>query len=257
MNFSFLGRFRNHIVLVIVGLLLLSGCSTLKNSWGGSARQKMTEYQKAHATFREQVGWRKKTYRHLNLLAQATAQNTAMEIALREQRGILLVNGAVAMDFPVATGRSSHPTPRGSFKVLDKRKDYASNLYGRIISETGETLVADADTRTDIVPAGAQFEGSRMPYWMRITPTGIGLHVGYVPGRPASHGCIRLKKETATDLFRIIALGTPVTIDYFAPSLGGPLGADSIVTTESAHTPPPPKPSAKACLSPPQKKEKV
>ncbi len=257
MNPYYYGRLHYPILVLSVGLLFLSGCSTFKNSWGGSARQKMTEYQKAHAAFREQEGWRKKTYRQLELLAQATAQNSAMEIALREQRGILLVNGAVAMDFPVATGRSSHPTPRGSFKVLDKKKDYASNLYGRIISETGETLVADADTRTDIIPAGAHFEGSRMPYWMRITPTGIGLHVGYVPGRPASHGCIRLKKETATDLFRIVALGTPVTIDYFAPSLGGSLGTDSIVTTESAHTPPPPKPSAKASMSPPQKKQKA
>lgn len=217
MNFHFPVHLRGVGVLLVIGLLILPGCTTWREAWGGSARRaevrKIKEYQAAHVDFRNQTGWRKRTYRQPELLAQATAQNSAVKISLQEQRGFLLVGGAIAMDFPVATGRSTHPTPCGAFKVLDKKEDYSSNLYGRIIAETGETLVADADTRTDVVPEGAHFEGSRMPYWMRITPTGIGLHVGYVPGRPASHGCIRLKKDAATELFRIVKIGTPVTID--------------------------------------------
>jgi hypothetical protein len=47
------------------------------------------------------------------------------------------------------------------------------------------------------------------------------MHVGYIPGRPASHGCIRLKKDAAVELFRILPLGAPVTVDDRAPSLGG------------------------------------
>jgi lipoprotein-anchoring transpeptidase ErfK/SrfK len=58
-----------------------------------------------------------------------------------------------------------------------------------------------------------------MPYWMRLTTTGVGMHVGYVPGRPASHGCIRLKKDVAVQLFGILELGSPVTVDAVAPSL--------------------------------------
>jgi hypothetical protein len=45
------------------------------------------------------------------------------------------------------------------------------------------------------------------------------MHVGYVPGRPASHGCIRLKKDVAVQLFNILELGSPVTVDALAPSL--------------------------------------
>jgi hypothetical protein len=77
-----------------------------------------------------------------------------------------------------------------------------------------------------------------MPYWMRMCQSGVGMHVGYVPGRPASHGCIRLKTDTAKDLFRILGVGSPVVVDSFAPALGGPVGLDSVVIGEQA----PPKP---------------
>ncbi len=202
---------------------------------------KLVQSKEQHAQYRSQPGWRKTIYRNADLLAKAGPHNTSVEIALREQRGLLLVDGAIAMDFPVATGRSSHPTPKGSYKILDKKKDYCSNLYGRIVSGAGETLVSDADTREDAVPDGASFVGSRMPYWMRITNDGLGMHVGHVPtgGRPASHGCIRLKRDVAVELFGILGMGSPVTVALFAPVLGGSVGVESVVTSEAAHNAPP------------------
>lgn len=219
----------------MAALLAASGCAVLQS---GAETKRIAKLREPHTAFRSQPGWRKQTYRHQELLAQASATNSAVEISLREQRGLLLVNGAIAMDFPVATGRSSHPTPKGHYKILGKQQDYASNLYGKIVSETGEVLVADADTRTHPIPPGATFVGSRMPYWMRMCQSGVGMHVGYVPGRPASHGCIRLKTDTAKDLFRILGVGSPVVVDSFAPALGGPAGVDSVVIGEQA----PPKP---------------
>ena len=71
-------------------------------------------------------------------------------------------------------------------------------------------VIPDADVRSDIVPEGGHFEGATMPYWMRLTDSGVGLHVGYVPGRPASHGCIRLKRDSATEIFELVKVGTPV-----------------------------------------------
>lgn len=204
-----------------------------------------------HAAFRSQPGWRKLTYRQPDLMTRANAQNSAVEISLREQRGLLLVDGAIAMDFPVATGKSSHPTTKGSYKIVDKKKDYCSNLYGKIVSATGETVVSDADTREDAIPEGGSFVGARMPYWMRITPTGLGMHVGYVPGnRPASHGCIRLKKDVAVELFDIVGLGTPVAVDSFAPALGGPVGLESVVIGEVAEKPPRPHPKPQPAGTP-------
>ena len=123
------------------------------------------------------------------------------------------------MDFPVATGRSSHPTPKGDFTIRGKEKSYQSNLYGKIVAEDGTVLVADADTRQDVVPEGAVFAGASMPFWMRLTDSGVGLHVGHVPGRAVSHGCIRLRRQTAGTLFSLVKIGTPVTIADQAPAL--------------------------------------
>jgi lipoprotein-anchoring transpeptidase ErfK/SrfK len=172
-----------------------------------------------HAVYRSVAGWRKQTYRNKELLSQATAENVSLEISLGEQRGLLLVRTAIAMDFPVATGKKSHPTPTGSFTIRAKEKNYFSNLYGKIYDAQNAVLVSDADTRTDLVPEGGRFEGAMMPYWMRLTDTGVGIHVGYVPGRPASHGCIRIKRDAATQIFGLVDVGTPVVIAESAPSL--------------------------------------
>jgi lipoprotein-anchoring transpeptidase ErfK/SrfK len=221
------------LAALLAAVLIFPGCALVQDTRQKAEKQKVARQNQAHAAFRTQPGWRKQTYRNEELLAKATAENTAVEIALREQRGILLVDGAVAMDFPVATGKSSHPTPKGSYKILEKKERHASNLYGRIVSDSGSTVISDADTRDHGVPAGGRFIGAPMPYWMRMTTTGVGMHVGNVPGhRTASHGCIRLKKDTAVQLFSILGVGSPVTVDSFAPALGGPLGTDSVVVAE-------------------------
>ena len=41
-----------------------------------------------------------------------------------------------------------------------------------------------------------------MPFMQRLTWSGIALHAGVVPGYPASHGCVRLPRTFARDLFR-------------------------------------------------------
>jgi len=216
-----------------VAAVAASGCATLQQMQDPKARQ-AAKYREQHAAFRSQEGWRQLTYRHSDLLAKATAQNSTVEISLKEQRGLLLVDGGIAMDFPVATGKASHPTPQGSYKILEKKKDHKSNLYGRIVSGEGQTVVSDADTRSHAVPEGGRFVGAPMPYWMRLTPTGVGMHVGYVPGRPASHGCIRLKRDVAVQLFEILDLGSRVAVDLHAPSIGAPSKEEKVAAGETA-----------------------
>jgi lipoprotein-anchoring transpeptidase ErfK/SrfK len=50
-----------------------------------------------------------------------------------------------------------------------------------------------------------------MPFFMRITG-GVGMHEGYLPGYPASHGCIRMPGKMAAIFFSNVDLGTPVEI---------------------------------------------
>jgi lipoprotein-anchoring transpeptidase ErfK/SrfK len=114
----------------------------------------------------------------------------------------------------VATGKSSHPTPTGSFKIIEKIIDKRSNLYGHIEDADGNVVIQDADSRRHSSPDGGRFLGAEMPYWMRLTHTGIGMHSGPIPnpGQPASHGCIRLPRSIVQSLFGSVVIGTPVKI---------------------------------------------
>jgi hypothetical protein len=211
------------VIAATLMAVLFSSCAMMEHS----AEQKRTSEERVaawevHQAWRSESGWRANTYRNEDLLARATAENASVEISLSEQRGFLLVDGGIALDFPVATGRSSHPTPTGEFRILGKERNYSSNLYGKIVDSAGVVLVENADCRTDLVPEGAVFEGARMPYWMRLTDTGVGMHIGYVPGRPASHGCIRLRRQTATRLFDLLQIGSLVTIADKAPAMEPP-----------------------------------
>jgi len=38
------------------------------------------------------------------------------------------------------------------------------------------------------------------------------MHAGYLPGYPASHGCVRLPREMAGHFYNNVSLGTPVDV---------------------------------------------
>src|SRR5258707_7629682 len=51
-----------------------------------------------------------------------------------------------------------------------------------------------------------------MPHMQRITWSGIALHGGVLPGRPASHGCIRLPSDCAERLLDATTMGMRVIV---------------------------------------------
>jgi len=53
-----------------------------------------------------------------------------------------------------------------------------------------------------------------MPFWMRLGTTPYGTHAGFLPGYPASHGCIRLPYPVAEVIFDHTQIGTPVTVQH-------------------------------------------
>ena len=146
------------------------------------------------------------------LCALCTAANAtySVEIDLQEQRAYLLRNRRVVLETPISSGRARYHTTRGSFKITEKSPNHTSSLYGRIVDDSGRTVIADADTDMR-VPAGCRFVSAPMPYFMRFNGAG-GMHAGYLPGYPASHGCVRLPKDKAVAFYRAIEVGTPVTV---------------------------------------------
>lgn len=122
----------------------------------------------------------------------------------------------------VATGKEGHDTHPGSYTITEKIEDKHSNIYGWFEDEFGNVTDGDAKAGQK-VPEGMVYVPAPMPYWMRLTSYGVGMHGGIIPqpGEPASHGCIRLPKEFVPRLFEVVNVGTPVTITNEPSNHGG------------------------------------
>jgi lipoprotein-anchoring transpeptidase ErfK/SrfK len=198
-------------------LLLLSvGCSTTnkapKAGPNGEPLLQDGRYLASYDAFVADPEYRntRDVWYHDERISQANAKNSTITIHLKNQRGVLKVNNQVAMDFPVCTGKSTHETPRGTFKIIQKDADYRSHTYGSVFDAAGNCVNDDA-TSSSRVPTGGQFIGAKMPLWMRIHG-GVGLHVGKVYRDANSHGCIRVPIEACQVLFDHCGLGTTVVV---------------------------------------------
>lgn len=114
----------------------------------------------------------------------------------------------------ISTGREGFDTPIGDFKITQKSADHRSNLYGEWIDSNGTVIDNDVDVRKrPTPPPGVRFVGASMPHFMRIHG-GVGMHAGFLPGFPASHGCIRMPPHMAERFFHEVSLRTPVSVSY-------------------------------------------
>lgn len=98
---------------------------------------------------------------------------------IRVYRGLDLIEVS-----PISTGMRGYSTPTGVFSILEKRRKHFSNLY----------------------------DNAPMPFMQRLTWSGIALHVGKLPGYPASHGCIRLPRPFAKSLYSMTKRGMHVVV---------------------------------------------
>lgn len=136
---------------------------------------------------------------------------TRIEVRLEEQKVYVYQGDDVAGVSPITTGKPGHETPTGHYSILAKDIDHKSNLYGVFLDSNGHIVDSNASVGQE-PPAGSVFDAAEMPYYMRIRDDGVGLHAGYLPGYPASHGCIRLPHAFAELLFSNASVGTPVDV---------------------------------------------
>jgi LysM repeat protein len=92
-------------------------------------------------------------------------------------------NGELSFWGPISSGKKSSGTPTGKFSVIWKAEKYRSKKY-------------DAE----------------MPFAVNISSDGYFLHEQSLPGRPASHGCIRLLREDAEKIYVWIQKNDPIII---------------------------------------------
>ena len=110
-------------------------------------------------------------------------------VSIPLQRAYVYRGGDLIGVSTVSTGRKGHSTPVGRFDILEKRKKHFSNKYNN----------------------------APMPFMQRLTWDGIALHAGEIPGRPASHGCIRLPLDFARHLFGVTRVGASVHVLATSP----------------------------------------
>lgn len=136
----------------------------------------------------------------------------SIRIDLGDQKAYFYKSGQLVGVSSLSTGREGFATPTGSFRVQQKSRDHVSSLYGDYVdAQTGEIVKKDIDRTKDKMPKGARYDGARMPFFMRING-GVGLHEGFLPGYPASHGCIRMPGFMAEKFFDNVSVGTPVSV---------------------------------------------
>ena len=133
-------------------------------------------------------------------------------VDLSEQRAYLRRGGQVTASSRISSGREGHRTPTGRFRVIRKHEDHRSSLYGDYVDkETGRVVRANVDVRKHRKPRGTRYVGAPMPFYVEFSPS-YGLHAGYLPGEPASHGCIRMPYWKARQFYRATRIGTPVVV---------------------------------------------
>jgi hypothetical protein len=105
-------------------------------------------------------------------------------VSIDDQRAYVYRNGVRIATTTVSTGRPGFATPTGVFQILQKKKMHHSNIY----------------------------DDAEMPFMQRLTWDGVALHAGRIPGRPASHGCVRLPAAFAEQLYGVTYHGGTVVI---------------------------------------------
>ncbi len=118
------------------------------------------------------------------LEADDEEEDRRIVIDIGRQRAFLIIRDLVAIDTAVSTARGGKYTPRGSFQITER-------------VESGKT---------------STIYHVYMPYWMRLSQTAVGMHVGDLPGYPASAGCIRLPQSVGPVIFEHTRRGIPVEI---------------------------------------------
>lgn len=164
-----------------------------------------------------------------SVLAVHATPPFAIEIDLTAQKAFLLQDGKVVYESPISSGRAGFRTPTGNFQITEKSADHRSSLYGKIVDANGKTLVRDADADMKR-PPGAKFVRAPMKNFLHFDGA-TGMHAGYLPGYPASHGCVRLPALKAQLFFNIAEVGTPVRVYGKTPETTAPTRIAKAVAT--------------------------
>ncbi len=144
-------------------------------------------------------------------LPESHSGRPTIVVSLRNQEAYIFRAGHITASSRISSGREGYRTPTGRFQVIRKDEDHRSSVYGDYVDNSGQIVKANVDSRRDSKPPHSHFVGAPMPYFIEFSP-GYGLHQGYLPGEPASHGCIRMPYWKARQFYNAVHIGTLVVV---------------------------------------------
>ncbi len=146
------------------------------------------------------------------VLDTMTQDNSHVIVSISRQRVYLMVGDQIGIDSPISSGKAGHETPTGTFSVLEKDPNHRSSVYGAFCDSKNRIVRGGVSDLIDSAPSGTHFVGAPMLWFCRLTDQGVGMHIGILPGYPASHGCVRLPAEIAPLIYAKVKVGTVVEI---------------------------------------------
>lgn len=138
--------------------------------------------------------------------------NVRVKVSLQNRMVYVLEGNKPLLITATAIGLPDKPTPRGSFRVIEKIPNKRSGSYGFWVG--GGSIIAG--TSGQCPGAGYHYIGFPMQYWVGFAP-GYGFHVGSVWPTPRTHGCLRVHQHAARELYELVRIGTPVNIALTQP----------------------------------------
>jgi hypothetical protein len=167
------------LLVVIVGLL--NGCAGMGGGGSGG------------------------TY-HVAAYAPTNPDKVAVFVSLRAKMVYVMEGDRPLMVTPCSIGVPSDPTPTGHFSVTAKDATKRSGEYGFWTNGSDTYAGSSGQGRS-----GYHYVGYPMANWVEFEP-GFGFHEGYVWPIARSHGCLRIHKNASVKFFKLVHIGTPVTI---------------------------------------------
>jgi lipoprotein-anchoring transpeptidase ErfK/SrfK len=116
-------------------------------------------------------------------------------VSLEDRKLALVEDGAVKKVYTVAVGKSSTPSPVGTFRIERRVANPVYHHNGRTVEPGPQNPV-----------------GTR---WMGLNVKGYGIHGTNEPksiGKAASHGCIRMAKADLEELYGLVEVGDTVEL---------------------------------------------
>lgn len=128
---------------------------------------------------------------------------TVIVVSLGQRKVRLYQAGELVKTYPCAVGRAPFYTPKGDWKVVDKRKN---PTWGNPGSDWAKDMPA-------YIPPGPDNPlGTRAIY---LNASGIRFHgtnnIASV-GTAASHGCMRMYRKDIEEMYELVPIGTKVYI---------------------------------------------